>query len=104
MTTLTKGQRVHYAIKGTLLKIIPMMLTCEEFEDFISDYFEGNLPAVQRRVFNLHLKVCRECRDYLSAYQRSIEIGKAVFEEANAPIPGDVPEDLVKAILDARDH
>jgi len=28
----------------------------------------------------------------------------AVFTEADAPVPEEVPEDLIKAILDARRH
>jgi len=60
------------------------------------------LPKLQRRVFEFHLKVCRECRDYLAAYRRTIEVSKRVFDDADVPVPDDVPEDLVRAILDAR--
>ena len=89
-------------MKGLMLRHMPAMITCQEFEDFILDYLEDRLPAGQRRIFDLHLKICRECRDYLAAYRRTAEIGKAAFVEPAAQVPDDVPEDLVKAILDAR--
>jgi anti-sigma factor RsiW len=88
--------------KGLMFRNIPMMINCREFEDFMIDYFEGSLPKQQRRVFEFHLKVCRECRDYLAAYRRTIEVSKHVFADADAQVPDDVPEDLVRAILDAR--
>ena len=50
------------------------------------------------------MKVCRECRDYLTAYQKSIELSKAVFEHPESPVSENVPEDLVKAILEARQN
>jgi anti-sigma factor RsiW len=85
-----------------MLKHMPLMITCRQFEDFILAYLEGELPEKQRFVFELHLKVCRECRDYLAAYRRTIEISKRVFENPDRAVPDEVPEDLVKAVLDAR--
>ena len=87
-----------------MLRHMPLMITCREFEDFILDYLENALPERQRFVFELHLKLCRECRDYLAAYRRTIEVSKRAFEEPDAPLPDEVPEDLVKAILAARDR
>ena len=90
-------------MRGVMLRHLPLMITCRQFEDFILAYLEGELPERQKFVFELHLKVCRECRDYLAAYRRTIEISKRAFEEPDQPVPDDVPEDLVKAILAARD-
>ena len=89
-------------IKGMMLRRMPLMITCEEFESFILAYLEDELPGRQRRVFEFHLKICRECRDYLAAYRRTVELGKAAFAESAAPLPESVPEDLVKAVLEAR--
>lgn len=91
-------------IKGFMLKHGPAMITCREFEEFILDYLDGTLPAGQRRIFELHMKICRECRDYLAAYKESITLGKAAFEPTETPVPDEVPEDLVRAILDAREN
>ena len=96
-------QRPMRWMRGMVLRHMPLMITCRQFEDFILAYLEGELPERQKLVFELHLKVCRECRDYLAAYRRTIEISKRAFEEPDQPVPDDVPEDLVKAILAARD-
>ena len=85
-----------------MLKHMPLMITCRQFEDFILAYLEDELPDRRKFVFDLHLKVCRECRDYLAAYRRTIEISKRAFEEPDRPVPDDVPVDLIKAILAAR--
>lgn len=95
-------KRLHSYVMGVISKRVPLMISCEDFEDFVLDYLEDRLPSGQRRVFELHLKMCRECREYLAAYRRSVEIGKAVFQDPSAPVPDDVPEDLVEAILQAR--
>jgi anti-sigma factor RsiW len=89
-------------LKGFMLKRMHRMITCREFEDFIMDYLEGSLPVAQSKKFEWHLRICRECRQYLAAYKRTIEIGKAVVGPADESIPADVPEDLIRAVLDSR--
>ena len=95
-------KRLSNWVRGVMYRYVPMMITCRQFEDFVITYLEGDLPRRQEIVFELHLKVCRECRDYLAAYQRTIEVSKRAFEEPDQPIPDEVLEDLVKAILAAR--
>ena len=81
---------------------MPMMISCREFEGFVIAYFEGELPRRQKAIFELHLKVCRECRDYLAAYRRTIEVSKRAFDRPDSNVPEEVPEDLIKAIMAAR--
>lgn len=90
-------------LHGMMLNHMPLMITCREFEAFILAYLEGELSGRQRFVFDMHLKVCRECRDYLVAYRRTIEVAKRAFDDEDAPVPDNVPEDLIKAVLAARD-
>lgn len=90
--------------KGLMFKHLHHMITCREFEDFVLAYLDDELTERQRSVFEWHLRICRECREYLEAYQRTQEIAGAVLAPANAPVPDDVPEDLIKAILEAREH
>lgn len=99
---MTAPQRPRPARKRALHKFIPGLINCVQFEEFMMNYFEGTLPPARRMSFNAHLKVCRECRDYLAAYKQTIELGKAAFENRDGPLPDDVPEDLVQAILAAR--
>ena len=90
-------------LKGFMLKRMYSMITCREFEDFIMNYLDGSLPGAQMRKFEWHLRICRECREYLAAYKRTIEIGKAVLGPAGDSVPKDVPEDLIRAVLDSRE-
>ncbi len=90
-------------LKGLMLKRMHKMITCREFEDFILHYLAGELSTKQTKLFEWHLRLCRECREYLAAYQRSMQIAGALLAPPDGPVPSDVPEDLVKAILAARD-
>jgi anti-sigma factor RsiW len=78
------------------------MISCAEFENFILEYIEGSLHAGQREIFERHLAACDACRAYLAGYRQTVALGKAVFASAEAPVPQDVPEELVQAILKAR--
>ena len=89
-------------MKGAMLERMHGMITCREFEEFVLRYLEGELSRREARVFEWHLRICRECRKYLAAYRRAIEIGRATMLPPDDPVPGDVPEDLIRAVLDAR--
>ena len=86
-------------LKGLMTNYLPAMLTCRQFEDFILEYLENTLPKKQRRLFEFHIKTCRECKEYLAAYQRSREVAQA----ANRMVTSldDVPSDLLRAVLSA---
>ncbi|MCG8404340.1 MAG: zf-HC2 domain-containing protein, partial [Phycisphaerales bacterium] len=65
---MTKAKRsLRRRIHSVMFKL-PLMISCREFEAFIVDYLDDQLPARQRKIFEFHLKICRECRDYLAAY------------------------------------
>jgi anti-sigma factor RsiW len=81
---------------------LPVMLTCRELDEFIVDYLDGRLSRRQRALFDMHIRLCSACSRYLQAYQCSIRLGQKVFEQPDEPVPAAVPEDLVKAILNAR--
>ena len=90
-------RRIH----GVMFKL-PLMITCEAFEDFILAYLEDELTGRQKFIFEMHLKVCRECRDYLKAYRASMDLAKDSFDLPNAVSMEEVPEDLVRAVIEAR--
>ena len=89
-------RRIH----GVMFKL-PYMITCEAFEDFILAYLDDELTPKQRFVFEMHLKVCRDCRDYLTAYRASMVLAEQCLSDGASP-PEDIPEDLIKAVVDAR--
>ncbi len=100
--TAAYGNRIWRVMKGAMLRNLPLMITCGQFEAFLLDYLEGSLPPGQRRIFELHLAICRECRDYLAAYEETMKLEKQAFENPSAPLPETVPEDLITAVLEAR--
>lgn len=88
-------------LQGVMFRM-PMMISCRQFEEFIIDYLEDGLTDGQRRLFEIHLKVCHECREYLAAYKTSIEAAKQGLADAAALLPDEVPEDLVAAVIASR--
>ncbi len=97
---MSRRPTLRRRLQGIMFRL-PGMITCEDFEEFIVDYLEGELAPRQKRIFELHLAICRECRDHLSAYKQAVERAKAVGAEETGKLE-DVPKDLVDAILAAR--
>ena len=77
-------------------------MTCRELADFIGDYLSGEIPAETRRQFDQHLSRCPNCVNYLASYKTAVELGRRAFEDEDAAIPAEVPEELVRAIIAAR--
>ncbi len=97
-----RATEIGRRLKGLMLRHVYGMITCREFEEFINAYQESELPSRERSRFEMHLRVCRECRQYLAAYQQTIEVGRAVFTTPDEPLPDNVPEGLIQAILKLR--
>ena len=77
-------------------------MTCREFAEFIADFLDGELPADEREQFERHLGLCGNCARYLETYRQSTALGKRAFDDDDASLPSDVPEELVEAILSMR--
>jgi anti-sigma factor RsiW len=80
----------------------PRDLTCRELVDFLMSYLDDELPDPERRAFDAHLAVCEDCVSYLRSYEATVRLERRAFEAPEAPIPDDVPEELVAAILASR--
>jgi anti-sigma factor RsiW len=78
------------------------MITCRTFVDFLMEYLDGSLPPGQADSFDEHLAQCTACVAYMKTYQETVRLGKQAFSDPDAEVPEDVPEELVKAILEAR--
>jgi len=77
-------------------------VTCREFADFMMDYWSDELSTESRTLFEHHLSLCINCQRYLTSYGETVKLGRRAFEEDDANVPSQVPEDLIKAILAAR--
>lgn len=96
-------ETIRRKMRGLMFRA-PMMINCQEFEAFIIDYLDGGLTAKERLLFDVHLKVCRECRAYLAAYKASMlaaQQGLSEDEDASALL-NDVPQDLIAAVISSR--
>jgi anti-sigma factor RsiW len=79
-------------------------LGCREFIDFLMAYLDGELDPPTRALFEDHLQVCPACVAYLESYRATVELGREALRGARGdePVPTEVPEDLVRAVLAAR--
>lgn len=75
-------------------------MTCREALEFLDDYLDGKLPLGQNLAFNVHLGLCRACRDYLDSYRKTIAATKAVC--TSTATQEKLPEELIQAILAAK--
>ena len=94
--------KILRSMRGVMLRYMPFMITCRQFEDFLIDYLEGDLPDDKTMRFELHLKVCSSCRAYMAAYKRAAEVSAQALQMDEAEELPDAPEDLIKAVIDAR--
>ena len=74
-------------------------ITCQQLIDFISSYRENELTAEQRVEFERHLAVCPSCIAYLKTYEQTVLLAKASADDV---VPDEIPDSLVKAIVEAR--
>ena len=77
-------------------------MTCRELADFIMDYFDGHLSGDVRSAFEKHLSVCPNCVSYLATYKTTVDLSRRAFEPDETDPSLQMPEELVRAILDAR--
>lgn len=77
-------------------------MTCREFINFLLDYMSGELSEAERTTFDQQLATCEACVAYLKNYKSTVELGRVVSAELDDPVPSEVPDDLVRAILTAK--
>jgi anti-sigma factor RsiW len=80
----------------------PAPLSCREFVELLYDYLLGGLGAERTAEMNAHLAACPSCVAYLKSYEASIRMGRLALAASDDPVPAEVPEALVRAVLAAR--
>lgn len=93
---------VGLRIRGWMMRHVPGLLTCAEFERFIHDYQDDSLSPRERGVFEFHMELCPMCRVYFDSYLQTIELGIQICATDDEDAPEELPEELVTAILEAR--
>ena len=83
-------------LSGEVLLTRPY-ITCRQLIDFIARYRDRELTSHEHSEFERHLAVCPSCVAYLQSYEQTVRLTKA----ANDPVPEEIPEPLVQAILEA---
>lgn len=83
------------------MKKIPLILTCEELDQFVVDYLDRKLTFWQRFKFRFHVLFCPKCKAFLNGYRKTVEIEKRTQTPAQTALD-EAPEDLIRAILAAR--
>jgi hypothetical protein len=79
-----------------------LTMTCKDFIEFLHEYLSGELAPAQQVRFEEHLSICESCVAYLSNYEDTMKLAKLALCDPEGPLPGEVPEELVAAILAAR--
>jgi anti-sigma factor RsiW len=69
-------------------------VTCQEFVELVTDYFEDRLPAEDRARFVRHLEVCEHCTRYMAQLRTTINTLGRIEPEQISP-------DARDALLDA---
>lgn len=89
-------------IKTMMLQYMPMMVTCEEADQFLDDYLAGELPRKQHLVFEWHVRLCTGCRYYLERYRRSITLCRENFHGQKDDDCEEIPERILEGIVAAK--
>jgi len=48
-------------------------VTCREFVELITDYWEGALPGERTELVEQHLVICDSCKTYLEQFEALVE-------------------------------
>jgi len=76
-------------------------VNCRECSEFLADYVSGELDPAVLAIFEHHLKLCPNCVTYVEQYSQTILASRAAFGD-DAIGDEDLPEELIRAILAAR--
>src|SRR5918911_59612 len=82
-----------------LLKTAPeTSMTCEEFEEFLTDYLDGFLPAPLYHRWERHAALCESCSDLPGQVVRAIGACYTYISEER-PVPVGLHERILQATL-----
>jgi len=65
------------------------MYNCDQVAEFVYDYMENRLNFFTRKRFNMHLKTCPNCNQYVKLYSSAANPQEFLQEN---PIPPELTE------------
>jgi anti-sigma factor RsiW len=81
-------------------------MTCRDFVELIAGRLDGDLDNAEIARFDQHASECEECARYFEDYKKTIAAAKQTFDVSAVEVREDpvkqIPEGLIKRILDAR--
>jgi anti-sigma factor RsiW len=60
-------------------------LVCQQAFELVNDYLEGVLPRTQRRRFEVHLRDCPDCPEYLAQMRATIALAGSITPDSRCP-------------------
>src|SRR5918911_2640068 len=82
-----------------LLKTVPeTAMTCEEFEEYLTDYLDGFLPAPLYHRWERHAALCEQCTELPGQVVRAIGACYTYINEEK-PVPAGLHERILQATL-----
>jgi predicted anti-sigma-YlaC factor YlaD len=73
------------------------MLTCRQMTELVTDYLESRMIWWDRVRFQMHLGMCRHCREYVRQMKETIRAAGRVRID---PPPAAVEEELLRRFRD----
>jgi predicted anti-sigma-YlaC factor YlaD len=73
-------------------------VTCREFVELVTDYWEGALPEQQMELVEEHLVMCDWCKTYLEQMEATVEALPAAADRE--PVPEETERVLLSAFRD----
>lgn len=82
-----------------LLQTVPeMAMTCDEFEEYLTDYLDGFLPASLYHRWERHAALCERCTELPGQVVRAIGACYTYINEER-PVPAGLHEKILQATL-----
>ena len=78
-------------------RLVGEPLSCREFVELVTDYFEGALADALRLRFEEHLATCPDCPRYLRQIEETVRLTGRLTEET---IPMPARAELLRAFRD----
>ncbi len=85
---------------GELMRIA-CEISCRDFVSFLNQYIDGELAPERRAIFERHLAIYPDCTAYIDAYRKTMSLSVTALR-GTVPVPPQIPESLLRAILAAR--